>query len=201
VLRTVSVRLPSETDSLLLEEYSELLVAAPSRALAYAVSLDRRAGSQLARSAADYVARSLRNPSQFQDLGCQDDPDNPHNTVNQQEVNKIIDGELKELGARTQMPFEGDIDEGSPANPTVQVKPLVLGRWLNEKFQRECRLIVTLSSQETDGQRVNERSKSYDELKRAVRIMSVSSLTVNRILHRLNGQVAGQVCLPKTHSR
>ncbi len=191
VLRTVSARLPSETDSLILEEYSGLLVAVPGRALPYAVSINRRAGSQLARSAADYVAWSFHDPARFQHQGCQFDSENSHNLANQKEVNQKLD-ELKELGVRTPMPFEGDVPAGDPASPTFHLLPLIQSSLLDEKFQRECRRVVTLSSQMKESQRVDERSKSRDDLDRAIRVISVSSLTLNRILQQLSGKVAGQ---------
>ncbi len=188
VLRTVSARMPSEADLLVLENYSELLTAVPRRALPYAVNINMRAGPQLARSAADYVAWGLRNPSQFQDLGCQNDETNPHNSENQKQVNEKYD-QFKQLVARTPLPFEGSIYKGQRVLPTFELVPVLRTPTLNEFFQRECRYIVDLSSQMKEDQRVKESSKSYDELLRAVRVMSASSLTLNRILQGVNGQV------------
>ena len=183
--------MPSETDLLILEEYSGLLEAVPGRALPYTVSVNRRAGSQLARSAADYIAWSFRNPSQFEDLGCENDQTNPHNSANQKEVTDKLN-EIGELGVRSQLPFEGDFAAGDPRGPTFDLSHLIPGSLLNEKFERECRRIVTLSSQKKESQRVDERSKSKPELDRAIGVISVSSLTLNRILHELSGKVAGQ---------
>lgn len=191
VLRVVSVRLPSETDPLLLQEYSLLLVLVPSRTLPYIVGLNREAGPQFARSAAQYVASNLRNPSRFQPEGCYNDPHNPQNAANQQEVSEKVE-ELADLTTRTQMPFEGDIDEsGRSVRTRFSAPPLLRGR-LASLYQLECRRIVDLSSQEKKDQRMNQRTLSSNELLRATRILSFSSLTLNRVLHRLSGQVANQ---------
>ena len=75
-------------------------------ALPYAVNINTRAGPQLARSAADYVAWGLRNPSQFQDLGCENDETNPHNSENQEQVNEKY-SQFKQLVARTPIALRG----------------------------------------------------------------------------------------------
>ncbi len=75
VLGAVSVRLPSETDPFLMQEYAQLMMLTPSISLPYAVTLNREAGPQFARSAAQYVAWNLRNPSRFLPGGCEDGDD------------------------------------------------------------------------------------------------------------------------------
>ena len=188
VLRAVSARMPSEADPVVLEEYSWLLVAIPDHALPYAVDVNKKAGSQLTRSAADYVAWSLPNPPQFQDLGCENDDTNPHNAENQKEIEQRYKL-FKNLVARTPLPFEGTLYEGEQVLPAFELLFLLRTPTLKEFFQRECRYIVDLSSPMSGGQRVGEASKSYEDLLRNVRVMSVSSLTLNRILRSAKGQV------------
>ena len=86
-LRMIAVRMPSENDTAVLQEYSAALVDAGQWGLPYAVSINRQAGPQLVRSAAAYIAWNLRDPVRFQPEGCQNDPNkNQHNSQNQEEV-------------------------------------------------------------------------------------------------------------------
>ena len=192
VLGAVSIRLPSETDSILLQEYSQIFMSAPSRALPYIVLLNRQAGPPFARSAAQYIAWNLRNPSRFSPEGCANDAKNPSNAANQRAVSAEMAG-LSELITRTEMPSEGETDESGTLLRAWFDAPklLAVGR-LAKFYQRECRRVLEVSSQTKNDQRMNQRIASENELLRAGRFLSFSSLTLNRVLQKLSGHLANQ---------
>ena len=179
-LSAVSVRLPSETDTAVLEEYSRLLVAVPDRSLHYVVAINSRSGAPLVRAAAGYIAWNVKNPSQFLD-GCDSSRD---------EIKEQL-GKLAELVVRTPMPFEGETYGGQHIIPRFSITPLLGGR-LKTEYAFECRRVMALSASLAESGRAGERAKNLDQLAQAARTMSVSSITLTETLGHLHGKLGGK---------
>lgn len=180
VFSTVSVRLPSETDTAVLEDYSMLLVAAPQRALPSVVALNARAGAPLVRAGAAYIAWNINKPSEFLD-GCDS---------KRKEIAEQL-GKLAELVVRTPMPFEGETYEGKHIIPRFSVTQLLSGR-LRTEYAFECRRVMALNASLKESERAQERSKNLEHLAQAARVMSVSSITLTETLGHLRGKLAGR---------
>jgi hypothetical protein len=186
ILGTVSVRFPLESDPLLLEKYSQILAAGGKDALGIATSLDSQAGTQFALSAAAYAAWNLNDPSRFAVAGCQNDPSVPNNRSNQKQVSDRMQ-EISDLTARSQTPFvEGILEaSGRVANTAFDASSLLKWPELAESFQMECRRILNLSKAQSSATRAQRAATSYDELIRAVQVLTCSSFTLNRILREI----------------
>jgi hypothetical protein len=180
VFSTLSVRLPSETDTAVLEEYSTLLVTAPERALPYVVAVNARSGAPLLRAAAAYIAWNVNKPSDFLD-GCDS---------KREEIAEQL-GKLAELVVRTPMPFEGGTYQGNHIIPRFSIAQLLNGR-LRTEYAFECRRIMALSASLKESERTPERSKNLEQLVQAARVMSVTSITLTETLGHLSGKLAGR---------
>jgi hypothetical protein len=186
-IAALASRLNTETEILSIEEYSRVLQASGIRALPDVVKANRRAASNFARSAADYVAWNLESPNAYLPEGCENDEENSRNKQNMQAVGKMRD-RLVDLVLRSQMPFESDFD-GAEIRTAIMARPILDTPILVQRFFRQCRMDLQLAIGLTAAEKSTHQKQAYRELLNSATQLSATSITLVNLLRRSAGSL------------